>query len=59
MIIYFIIRNKVTRSESMISADLWNAKKNTKEWYNVFEVIKTIEEPPEVIALKTRLSEKK
>lgn len=49
-----IIRNRTTKVESEIPAKLWSEKKNTPEWRGVFQLVKSIKEPPEVVALKAK-----
>lgn len=49
-----VIRNRTTKVESEIPAALWREKKHTREWAGVFEIVKTIKEPPEVVALKAK-----
>lgn len=49
-----IIRNVQTRAEFPIPAALWHEKKNAPEWRGVFELVRTIKEPPEVVALKAK-----
>lgn len=49
-----IIRNRTTNVESEIPAALWREKKNSPEWRGVFKLVKSIKEPPEVVALKAK-----
>lgn len=49
-----IIRNRTTKAEHPVPAALWHEKKNTPEFRGVFELIRTVKEPPEVVALKAK-----
>lgn len=49
-----IIRNRANGTVSEISTDQWNRIKNAPEWRGVFERVRTIKEPPEVLALKAK-----
>lgn len=49
-----IIRNRTTKAEFQVPATLWHEKKNAPEWRGVFELVRTIKEPPEVVALKAK-----
>jgi hypothetical protein len=49
-----IIRNRSTKVESEITMVRWREIKNSSLWAGVFERVKTIKEPPEVVALNAR-----
>jgi hypothetical protein len=54
-----VVRNTTTKVESQIDADLYHSIKNTPKWRGVFEYIRTIKEPPEVVELKARKAARK
>lgn len=51
---FVVIRNRTTNVESEVPAALWNEKKNTPEWRGVFQLVRKVKEPPEVVALKAK-----
>jgi hypothetical protein len=53
------IKNRVTGVISEVPETLWTNKKNSPFFRGVFEVINTIKEPPEVLALKAKRAEQK
>ena len=54
-----VVRNTTTKVESQLDADLYHQIKNTPQWRGVFEYIRTIKEPPEVVELKARKAARK
>jgi hypothetical protein len=54
-----VVRNRATKVESHLDADLYHSIKNTPQWRGVFEYISTIKEPPEVVELKAKKAARK
>jgi hypothetical protein len=51
-----IIRNRATGMEDTIPAALWKTVKNAPQWRGVFELVRLVKEPPEVVELNKRLA---
>jgi hypothetical protein len=54
-----IVRNRSTKVESRLTLSQWKAIRNAPRWKGVFERVKTIHEPPEVVALKAKKATQK
>lgn len=54
-----VVRNVTTKVESHLDADVYHQIKNTPQWRGVFEYIRTIKEPPEVVELKAKKAARK
>lgn len=52
------IRNKATKAESEVTREQWRSIKRNPMFAGIFEVVKKIIEPPEVVALKARQATK-